>query len=94
MSKPAVGPTKPALQSVTENIPQGVNRRGTYNYTLSSIYINIVRMYGGVRPLLTHIWCVVLNTTQGQLLPFIFIVAPYIDDIKLFIRPTNAHKLY
>ena len=31
MSRPILGPTKPAIQSGTENIPQGVNRRGTYN---------------------------------------------------------------
>jgi hypothetical protein len=31
MSRPALWPTEPAIQWVTENIPQGVNRRGTYN---------------------------------------------------------------
>ena len=31
MSRPALGPTIPAIQPVTENIPQGVNIRGTYN---------------------------------------------------------------
>jgi hypothetical protein len=31
MSRPTLGPTKPAIQSGTKNIPQGVNRQGTYN---------------------------------------------------------------